>query len=305
MDMDDPSLTAWLAAVRAVHFASCLLIGGVWAFDRLVVVTTAAARWRRLAVGLLLGATPVALLSGAAWFVLVAADMSDVRLAQAVHRSVLGPVWSQTQFGRAWQVHTAAWAAGAVAAGVWVVMGRGRWVGLALAAVLVGGLAWAGHGGTGPWPVWHRTADVLHLLASAVWPAGLLPFALLLRGLARSADPDRRAEVVRLTRRFSAASLLAVSLLTGTGLLDGYCLVGSFGALFTTAYGRVLLVKLVLFTAMVGLGAVNLLILKPRLATDPGPATGRLRLNVGVEVALGVGVVAAVGLLGLLEPSRP
>ena len=303
MDMDDPSLTAWLAAVRAVHFASCLLIAGTWAFDRLIA-GAAAGRWRRLAAGLLLVATPLALVSGAAWFVLVAAEMSGTGIAEAMHAAVLGPVWSHTQFGRAWQVHAAAWLIGTVSYGVWAATGRGTWVGLAAAAVLVGGLAWAGHGGTGPAPVWHRSADVAHLLASVVWPAGLVPFALVLWTVGRSADPDRWAEASRLTRRFSAASLFAVGLLTATGLVASWCLLGSIGALFTTAYGRVLAVKLALFAAMVGLGAVNRSVLTPRLSAD-GPATARLlRRTVALEIVLSTGVVAAVGLLGLLEPAQ-
>ncbi len=144
---------------------------------------------------------------------------------------------------------------------------------------------------------------MVHLLASAVWPAGLVPFALALWTLGRSAEPDRRAEASRLARRFSAASLSAVGLLTATGLVAGWCLLGSVGALFTTAYGRVLAVKLALFAGMVGLGAVNRLVLVPRVAAG-GPAAGRLRLSVAAEVVLGTGVVAAVGLLGLLEPAR-
>ena len=298
MDMDDPSLAAWLAAVRAVHFGCCLLVGGVWTFDRLAAAP-GDRRWRRVAGGLLLAATPLALASGAAWFVLVAAQMGGTGVAGAMRGALLARVWSRTQFGRAWQVHAAAWLTGAVAA----VVRRGAWVGLGSAVVLVGGLAWAGHGGTGPAPAWHRAADVVHLLTSGVWPAGLVPFALVLRGLARSADPGWAAEASRLARRFSAASLAAVALLTATGLVDGYCLLGSVGALFATAYGRVLLAKLVLFAGMVGIGAANLLVLKPRLPGDG--ATRRLTTNVVVEVVLGSGVVAAVGLLGLLEPARP
>ena len=56
---------------------------------------------------------------------------------------------------------------------------------LAVAAAVVGGIAWSGHGATGPAPLWHRAADVLHLLIGAVWPTGLLPLAVMLVGLRR------------------------------------------------------------------------------------------------------------------------
>ena len=303
MDMDDPALTAWLAVARCAHFAACLLVGGVWAFDRWVGAAVRP-RWRRIAVGLLWTATPAVLVSGAAWLWLVVAEMSGLPVTQALRPAVLATVWLRTQFGRAWQAHAVAWAVGAVAAVVWTATRRGAWVGLVAAATLVGGLAWAGHGGTGPAPAWHRAADVLHLLASAVWPAGLVPFALVVGTVARSDAQDRWHDVARLTRRFSSASLTAVAVLTATGLFNSYCLLGSPRALLTTPYGRVLTAKLVLFATLVGLGAANRLVLAPRLTRDGPAATRHLRRNVIVEVILGTGVVAAIALLGLLEPAR-
>jgi len=43
-------------------------------------------------------------------------------------------------------------------------------------------------------------------------------------------------------------------------------MVGSFQALLTSAYGHLLVSKLILFFAMVGFGAWNLFLLKPRIA---------------------------------------
>ena len=66
-----------------------------------------------------------------------------------------------------------------------------------LAAALVTSLAWLGHAGAsedGHRP-WMLACDVAHLLAAGVWPAGLLPFALLLRRLmkvARCLPPVRQ-----------------------------------------------------------------------------------------------------------------
>ena len=53
-----------------------------------------------------------------------------------------------------------------------------------------------------------------------------------------------------------------------TGLLNGIFMVGSFRALLTSAYGQVLVCKLILFVAMIGFGAWNLFLLKPRIAVD-------------------------------------
>ena len=303
LDSDPFPLLAWLAAARAVHFAFCLLIGGVWSVE-LMGAATASPRWPPLARRLLIVATAAAFLSGVAWFALVAADMSGLELRQAVHVDVLRVIWLHTRFGRVWQWHVAFWMAEAVAAVVGPTSSRTRWFGTVSAAGLVGGLAWAGHGSTGPAPAWHVSADAVHLIASAIWPGGLLPFALLLGRLARSSDPSTRSAAARITRRFSAASLIAVASLTATGLFDSYCLLGSVGALFTSHYGRVLLIKGGLFVGMLCLGAVNLLVLKPRVTGGGSFALGQLRRSVWLEVLLGAGVVAVVGLLGLLTPAR-
>ena len=45
-------------------------------------------------------------------------------------------------------------------------------------------------------------------------------------------------------------------------------MVGSFRALLTSAYGQILVSKLILFCAMIGFGAWNLFLLKPRIAVD-------------------------------------
>jgi len=69
-----------------------------------------------------------------------------------------------------------------------------------------------------------------------------------------------------LVRRFSASSLVAVAVMALTGLLNSIFMVGSFRALLTSAYGQLLISKVILFFVMVGFGAWNLFLLKPRLA---------------------------------------
>ena len=69
-------------------------------------------------------------------------------------------------------------------------------------------------------------------------------------------------------RRFSASSLIAVAAMALTGLSNSVFMVGSVQSLLTTDYGHLLISKLILFHLMVGFGAWNLLLLKPRLAVD-------------------------------------
>jgi putative copper export protein len=86
-------------------------------------------------------------------------------------------------------------------------------------------------------------------------------------------------------------------------------MVGSSHALVTSAYGRILVCKVVLFFAMIGFGAINLFLLKPRIEVNPSPlhfaqknATRLLLRNVLWEIGLGAVVILIVGLLGITPP---
>jgi copper resistance protein D len=183
------------------------------------------------------------------------------------------------------------------------------WFEFLISGFLLGSLAWAGHGTEGQPNGGHLLADVLHLLVAGLWPTGLLLFALLLRHLRQSADPARGAAIAALLGRFSATSLLSVILLSMTGFVNSWYLVGSWANLFQQPYGRWLILKVALFCSAVAIGAVNLLRLKPRLLKEnPSPTevaagAASLEFNVWVEVALGVLIVLVVAILGLQPPA--
>ncbi|MCM2578560.1 copper resistance CopC/CopD family protein [Streptomyces meridianus] len=78
--------------------------------------------------------------------------------------------------------------------------------------------------------------DVVHLLAVAVWLGGL---ATLLAALRRGPAVDRTA-----VRRFSRLAFGSVVVLVLTGAYQSWRQVGSWDALVTTAYGRLLMLKI-------------------------------------------------------------
>jgi len=108
----------------------------------------------------------------------------------------------------------------------------------------------------------------LHMLAAGVWVGGLVWLLLGLRGL------DRAARVPAV-RRFSQLAFAAVTLLAVTGVLRAVAEVGSIGALVSTSFGVVLLIKSSLFTALIGLAWRNRYRLVPRVAgpTPPAPSS--------------------------------
>src|ERR1700730_3994218 len=131
-------------------------------------------------------------------------------------------------------------------------------------------LAWAGHAtaSSGPFRIVHLLGDALHLLTSAFWPGALVPLAAFLFLLLKSSQVEANGLAALAVRRFSANSLIAVAVMAFTGLLNSIFMVGSFRALLTSAYGQILVSKLILFFAMIGFGAWNLFVLKPRIVAD-------------------------------------
>ena len=314
--MTDPLLYA-----RAIHFAATILVAGVVLF----AVFVAAPAWRgagsnsavavnvrtRLAVIAWIGLA-LAAISGAAWLILTSAAMSGLPAAQVFGDGVLWTVLSQTTFGRAWLARFAL--ACALAATLPALLSpqrhKTRWLEAAaaiLAAAFAGALAWSGHaaGGLGSEAIIHPAADVLHLIAAAAWVGALLPLIVL---LAAGSDDASLATARTATARFSILGIASVGTLLATGIVNTFYLAGSVPALLHTDYGRLLLIKIALFLAMVAIAAVNRSRLTPQLLQQANIAASRealrqLRRNATIEVLAGAIIIAIVAALGTMPPA--
>jgi copper transport protein len=122
----------------------------------------------------------------------------------------------------------------------WWLVGAGL-VGAGLA--LTPGLA--GHAGTGIQTGLAIPADLVHVTAVACWLGGLV--VLFVAVLPRR-DGEELREVVS---RFSALALGAIVAVIVSGGYQAWRQVGSIDALKSTDYGRLLLVKLVAFAALI------------------------------------------------------
>lgn len=307
----DISISIYFAAARAFHFAACLTILAAMVFDRFIIPReilrdspAIQTHWKKIVAWMLGLALPIAALSGIAWFAVVTIDMTDLPPAQALQGDNLRLVLTHTHFGGLWQLRSAIWlvtvlaviAAGVTKDGLRTAL---VWSATIFAALLVGSLAWSGHGQNGQPAQWHLFADVLHLLICAIWPIGLLPMTLLLLNLRRSDLPDRSLIASRIVNRFSAASVAAVALLATTGIVNSCYLLDSVRDLLTTLYGRVLLTKILLFILLVTIGGWNIFRIKPRLAGSPSIAA-ELQWTMAAELILATAVILIVSVLGTL-----
>jgi putative copper resistance protein D len=109
----------------------------------------------------------------------------------------------------------------------------------------------------------------------------------------------------RALARFSGIGSALVAVLLLTGLVNGWVLIGldRLDALWTTAYGQLLTLKLALFTAMVILAAMNRFRHTPAFGRNYGDAgLETLRRSIALEALAGLAVLALVAWLGTLEP---
>jgi putative copper resistance protein D len=295
-----------LILVRSLHMAATVLAAGTVCFAVLVAEPAARAAGALDTLGALRRrwtwtvwiALAVAVLSGAAWLVLVAAEIFGVSIAEACLQGGAWAVLTDTRFGQVWNVRLAL----ALLLGL-LVRWPARPPALAAAAGLIALLALVGHAGAKPGPAGqvHLAADTIHLLAAGAWLGGLPALAMLLAQARRAGDPVWGALSLRATARFSRLGMVAVAALLASGLINSWNLLGGPRDLLATDYGQWVALKIGLFAAMVGIAAVNRLYLSARLPARPA-LRALLRTSLA-ETGLGLGVMLAVGVLGTLPPS--
>ncbi|WP_432846584.1 copper resistance D family protein [Amycolatopsis sp. CA-161197] len=147
--------------------------------------------------------------------------------------------------------------------------------------------------------------DHLHVFSISTWVggiAGLVILAFSRRRLSLGAG-DVFAQI---WTRFSTLAMVAVGCILITGLWLAYSLVGSPSELFTTSFGRFLVIKVSLVFTMICIGAANEFVMMPRIArARAAGAEGsvfRLALRtfpvlVTIEVLLAVGVLFVLSFL--------
>jgi putative copper resistance protein D len=314
-----------LIAVRDIHFGSSVIVAGIVFFELLIaspalrqvdvrLEATVAAFRIRAAVTLWISLA-LSIVSGLAWLGLLAARIVGKPVADVVADGTVWIVLSQTQFGFAWELRFLF--AVALIAGLLVRRAKNADISVqqnVLAALpagaYLGALAFAGHGeeGLGLERYFHLAADFFHLIAAGLWLGGLIPLALLLVYLRRSRKQTWIPVACNAASRFSNLGIVAVGILLVSGTVNALFLIGRTQALAGTDYGRLLLLKITLFAAMVGLAGINRQYLLPRLCgevgIDQGSRTVRwLVRSTLVEIAIGLGVILIVGMLGIMAPA--
>jgi copper resistance protein D len=309
-----------LVWVRFLHFAATVSLSGLVIFHAfvgaLVLAAGDAATVRLIARRLAWfawGSLVLAMLTGVAWLFEQAASMGERSLSALWSDDLVATVLLDTDFGHVWLVRFVLLALLAAALhppyfGAAAPTWR-RGAALVLAAAFGASLAFAGHAaaGDGGEGAAHLTADVLHLVAAAAWVGALVPLAIVLGAAKDEGNSSALAIARSATRRFSTLGVASVGTVLATGIVNTYELTGSWAALFGTGYGRLLLMKIALFLAMLAIAAVNRIRLTPRLVAGGAAAPHalrQLRTNALIEAVIGALILFIVAMLGTLPPGR-
>lgn len=158
-------------------------------------------------------------------------------------------------------------------------------------------MAWTGHAGAseGSTGALHRASDVIHLLAAATWLGALAGFTVTAFGKNDAARAKRLAA-------FARTGSVIVGLLLLTGMVNTIAITGwplPWGSQWTW----LLVVKLGLFAAMLGLAALNRWKITPALERCEINAKAQLQRSLLLEFAFGLSIIGLVAWLGVLDPA--
>lgn len=280
-------MTAAMALIRWAHLLPLLAIFGTASFGEMLHAKGLLAD--RLTLPWLPWAALLAFLAALAQLLFTSIQMAD-SWNGVEDPSAIATVVGHTLFGQVFILRIVALALLALA----VLRGSPSLLVAVLSGIALAGVALTSHAaasGQQSFMLFRAANDAVHLLTAGFWIGGL---AVLLQ-LAQRHKAVLLAGPVNL---FSEVAIYAVTALTLAGMLNtGF--VWSAQRV-TWAYALLLAAKVILATAMIALAFINRLRVAPALEAGSGSAA--FARNVGVELALGVGVVALAAVLGSIAP---
>ena len=157
-------------------------------------------------------------------------------------------------------------------------------IALAGAVVVAGSFALSGHSGSAGPGFLPRLLVAIHVLAVSFWIGALVP-------LFNIASNPEFSRIGAILRRFGSIAVFIVPGLIAAGLVLLWLLLGSLEAIFTSEYGRLVLLKLAFVGGLLSLAAVNKLRLTPGVVAGSPAASARLRWSIAGEMTLATGIL--------------
>lgn len=218
---------------------------------------------------------------------------SFVEPGEALTREILDLVLFESSWGHNWQIQ-------AVVAGltlILVFLVRSTWVLVPLAVVTAMVAPLTGHAIENPWGTAVGVGlHSLHQLGGGAWIGTLVLVVVGGYGGTRAMpDHERHPIIATLVHAYSPVALAGVGTAVVAGLVMALGYIQQLSALWTSPYGRMLIVKTLCLAGTAGVGAYNWRRVRPAL----GEATTSRRLyrSATIELILGALLLGATAVL--------
>jgi copper transport protein len=298
------SITNSLA--RAFSFLGFLVLIGATVFRNLVlrgagdIVMAARVRMEQRAAALGLAASVLVILSAIARVFLMSQLMSTLPELHAMSPTEMA--W-HTRWGFAVRLELGAALVALASFGLAVRRVRGAWTVATIVAILLAVTpALAGHAAASPrFTSLMIATDFLHVLGGGSWLGNLLVVMVVGVPVCLTCDgPERWSSVSSLVNSFSPIALASAALVVTSGVIASWVHLDTLSALWQTAYGQVLLLKVFLVLIALTIGAYNFRRVQPQLANEVGST--RLKRSAGIELGVGLLILIVTGFLTGISP---
>lgn len=94
----------------------------------------------------------------------------------------------------------------------------------------------------------------IHLTSAAIWVGGSLFIGVVLAPILKTMSyslEERLQMMIRVGRRFNKIAIPSLIILIGTGIYNSYSFFNNFELLFSTSYGNLLTIKIILVMALI------------------------------------------------------
>jgi putative copper resistance protein D len=140
-----------------------------------------------------------------------------------------------------------------------------------------------------------QTLLMLHIICISFWLGSFLPLRYMCIN-------KNFKNLIVISEKFGFYAIFYVAILVIVGLVFSYILVGNIDGLFSTIYGNILLLKFILVSILLSIGALNKLRLVPYLKIDY--KVGKYKLKKSIEIE---GIISLIILIltSILTTSLP
>lgn len=274
-----------LVLARWVYFLSVMTLFG----SALFCFYATDSRKETLSRGMNLGLALAAVIAATTWLLYFTADLAGDEGMLPVLRGIL----LESGFGVVWIVRLSL----AIVLVAVSFSGKPAWI-AGPAFLLLVSEGWHGHAAA--LGLLGSFTQAIHVASVGAWIGGLVPLGRVIMAARRHpADTPGAASALW---RFSRFGMVAVALIAATGALNAWLMLQSFPDPGSN-YGKVLLIKIGLFSGMVGLAAYNRHTLAIRMSTAPAKGLRTLSRTVMLEQIIGIAVLLNVSALGLMDPN--